>query len=188
MKIILISGKAGHGKTTFANFLEEELMLKGEVLRIAFGDLLKDICCRYYDWDGEKNEEGRALLQLVGTEIVRERDEDFWTDHVARFAAVMRPDFVIIDDWRFVEEVERLSRFFSDITTIRVERYEKWVGDHPDYINVPYKNPVMTKEQLAHRSETELENYICEYIITNTSINSIREAAQELVKEWELSL
>lgn len=186
MKIILISGKAGHGKTTFANFLEEELSQKGEgVLRIAFGDLLKDVCRRYFDWDGEKDEKGRALLQYVGTELVRARDEDFWTDYVLRFCSVMRPDVVIIDDWRFVEEIERTLRFFDDITTIRVERYEKWVGDHPDYVNIPYKNPTMTQEQLEHRSETELAAYPCSYIVTNVSIESLREAAQEMVKEWE---
>lgn len=178
MKIILISGKAGHGKTTFANFLEEELSLKGEVLRIAFGDLLKDICRRYFDWNGEKDAESRALLQYIGTELVRERDEDFWTDHVLRYAAVMRPDFVIIDDWRFIEEIERSSQFFSDITTMRVERYD-------EYPSVPYRNPAMTQGQLYHRSETELADYNCEYIITNTSLNSLREAAQEMIKEWQ---
>lgn len=182
MKIILISGKAGHGKTTFANFLEEELSLKGEVLRIAFGDLLKYVCRQYYDWDGVKDAKGRNLLQQVGTEIVRARDEDFWTDYVLRFAAVMRPAYVIIDDWRFVEEIERIGFFDIGTTTVRVERYEKWVGDHPDYINVPYKNPTMTQEQLAHRSETELANCPCEYIITNVSIQSLREAAEEIVK------
>lgn len=183
MKIILISGKAGHGKTTFANFLEEELSLKGDALRIAFGDLLKDVCRRYFDWNGEKDEKGRALLQYVGTELVRERDEDFWTDYVMRFAAVMRPDYVIIDDWRFVEEVERFSQFYNDITTIRVERYEKYVGDHLDYVNILYRNPAMTQEQLEHRSETELQDYSCKYVITNVGIDSLREAAEALVKE-----
>lgn len=180
MKIFLICGKAGHGKTTFANFLEEELSLKGEVLRIAFGDLLKYVCRQYYGWDGVKDEKGRSLLQHVGTEIVRTRDEDFWSDYVLRFAEVMRPDFVIIDDWRFLEEIERIHFFKTDTTTIRVERYEKWVGDHPDYINIPYKNPAMTQEQLAHRSETELADYPCEYIITNVGIDSMREAAQAI--------
>lgn len=176
MKIILISGKAGHGKTTFADFLEEELFLKGEVLRIAFGDLLKDMCRRYFDWDGKKDEKGRTLLQYVGTELVRERDEDFWTDYVMRFVAVMRPDFVIVDDWRFIEEIERFSQFFSDITTMRVERYD-------EYPSVPYRNPAMTQEQLKHSSETELQNYTCKYVITNVGIDSLREAAEALAKE-----
>lgn len=182
MKVYLISGKAGHGKTTFANFLEEELSQKDckDVVRVAFGDLLKDVCRRYFDWDGEKDEKGRALLQYVGTELVRARDEDFWTDYVMRFCAVMRPDIVIIDDWRFIEEVERMSRFLDDIVTVRVERYEEWSGE---YINTPYKNPAMTQEQLEHQSETELNEYPCNYIVVNDGITHLREAAEVIAKE-----
>lgn len=183
MKIVMICGKAGHGKTTFANFLEEELAATGkEVLVASFGTALKDVLRNYYDWDGKKNTAGRSLLQQVGTEIVRAKDEHYWTDTLMRLATAMNPDFLIVDDWRFIEEIDRASEYHSDITTVRVERYEKWVGDHCDYVNIPYKNPAMTADQLAHRSETELDSYNCEYIITNVSLTAMRESAEKLAK------
>lgn len=181
MKVVMISGKAGHGKTTLASFLEEELAAQGkEVLVGSFGTAVKDALRNYYDWDGKKDAAGRSLLQLVGTDIVRAKDEHYWTDTLMRLAVAMNPDYLIVDDWRFVEEVERSSEYCDDIITIKVERYEKWVGDHPDDVNIPYKNPAMTAEQLSHRSEMELEKCVCEYKITNVSLNELRESAKKL--------
>lgn len=168
MNTILIGGKAGHGKTTFANFLVEELEQRGySVLQTSFGDLLKHMCARYWGWNGKKDEEGRSLLQTVGTEIVRAKDEHFWTDFVSRFAAVVEPDFLVIDDWRFVEEYERIC---GDITTVKVERY--------DYIN-----PAMTAEQLEHQSENELNDFYYDFIIINDSIENVRDAACGFLQE-----
>ena len=53
MKIILIGNKAQHGKDTFANMLQEELLRRGKNCGIIhFADLLKFICKEYYFWSG----------------------------------------------------------------------------------------------------------------------------------------
>lgn len=41
------------------------------VLVTHFGDLVKYVCEKFFDWDGVKDESGRSLLQYVGTNKVR---------------------------------------------------------------------------------------------------------------------
>ena len=66
MKVICISGKARHGKDTLAGILKTHLEDQGNKVLIAhFGDLVKYICEKFFDWNGQKDEEGRTLLQYV---------------------------------------------------------------------------------------------------------------------------
>lgn len=161
-KIFLISGKAGSGKGAVGEVLERELMKDGyPVLTISFGDAVKDALTRYYDWDGVKDKHGRAMLQKLGTEQMRAMFPDFWAEHVAKFIAATRKDwvYIIIPDWRFVNEFDVINDYNTDVTTIRVERY--------DENGNAYVNPEMTNEQREHVSETELDKFPFDYIIEN---------------------
>lgn len=183
MKIILISGKAQHGKDTCGVMLEKELEQKGKKTQIVhFGDPVKFVCSKYYGWNGEKDKAGRSILQLVGTDIVREKDEHFWTDFVGRLARTFNTDYLIVPDWRFEEEHERLLKWFNfdDIITIRIERFEKWEEEGE---KIPFINQLMTALQLTHRSETELDNYPCQYHIVNTTLEDLNDSVAYIVKE-----
>ena len=69
MFIIGISGKAESGKSTFASILKKELEKRDKkVLLINYGDFVKFVAKQYYNWNGNKDEIGRALLQKVGTQ------------------------------------------------------------------------------------------------------------------------
>ena len=141
MKIILIGNKAQHGKDTFANMLQKELEVRGNSCSIIhFADCLKFVCKEFFDWDGEKNAYGRSLLQAVGNEM-REVDEHFWTDFVARYIKFDQTDYILIPDWRHQEEYERLLEYFDydDIITVNIMRF---VDE-----NTPYVNEAMTEEQ-----------------------------------------
>ena len=81
MKIITISAKAGGGKDTTALQIQNQLEDMGySVLITHYADLLKYICKEFWDWDGQKNDEGRTLLQRVGTDTVRKQNPDYWVD------------------------------------------------------------------------------------------------------------
>ena len=70
MKILAISGKAQHGKDTFAKLLADNLKEKGNnVLVTHYADLLKYICENFFEWNGEKDEAGRhcSLTTFVPT-------------------------------------------------------------------------------------------------------------------------
>ena len=150
MKVILISGKAQDGKDTCGNFLDIELRAKGFSTQIMhFGDAVKYVCEKYYNWDGNKDERGRSILQTVGTEIVRRQDEHFWTDFVGRLARTFDCDYIIIPDWRFENELFSMrTRFsYSIVVPVLITRPENEKTDN------------MTDAQRNHQSETELDNW-----------------------------
>lgn len=157
MKTIMISGKAGHGKDTVAQIIKEELELQNEkVLIIKFGDAVKWFAREYYNWDGNKNIQGRSLLQYIGTEMMRSYDGYYWGRIVSEFIAANKDfTYALIPDWRFYTEKEAILADNKKCYTLRVER--------PNFIN-----PNMTEEQLKHISETELDNYKFDYIIYNS--------------------
>ena len=107
--IYTISGKAFHGKDTFAQFLKREFMNEGKkVCIVHYADYLKNIVSLYYDWDGEKDEKGRSLLQRLGTDKVREKNPSYWVDMVKSLInTVLWDDFdvFLIPDARFPNEI-----------------------------------------------------------------------------------
>lgn len=145
MQLILISGKAGHGKDTLAGFLKECMEADGKkVLITHYGDLLKYICKQFFGWDGQKDEKGRTLLQYVGTDIIREQKPNYWVDFIAGILRMFKDewDYVLIPDVRFPNEIEGMKEF------------------NPKHIRIirPGFN-MLTKEQQKHPSETALDNY-----------------------------
>ena len=158
MKVICISGKARHGKDCTANFLKPELEARGKRVLIAhFGDLVKFICKTYFDWDGQKDERGRHILQYVGTDIIRAQRPDYWVDFVADMLAFFgdKWDYVLIPDSRFPNEIEKFSERGFDSISLRVIRDN-------------FESP-LTEEQQNHISETALDNYSFDYVIHNSS-------------------
>lgn len=160
MKVILISGKAQHGKDTVADMICRRL--RGDnhkVLVTHYADLLKFICAFYFGWDGIKDENGRRLLQYVGTDVVREKNPSLWVDFVSTMLTYFNGnwDYVIIPDCRFPNEVSRMAERF-DTVYIRVER--------PNFVSN------LTPEQLAHPSETALDDYEPDYRFINNSSKS----------------
>ena len=107
--------------------------------------------------DGIKDEEGRTLLQHIGTDVVRKRDEDYWV----RFLADMlnffpdKWDFILLPDFRFPNEFFSLAKYLhpeAKVFSIKVCR------DFPS---------TLTPEQQAHASETALNNFNFDYYIDN---------------------
>ena len=123
MKIICISGKARHGKDTLAGILKDSLEDKGQrVLITHFGDLLKYICTTFFEWDGKKDEQGRALLQYVGTNVIRNQEPDFWIDFVITVLSFFMDewDYVLIPDCRFPNEF--VNAAFAEYTAKTLNR------------------------------------------------------------------
>ena len=188
MKIILISGKAEAGKTTTAKFLKKKLGEQGKLSAIVpYGQYVKDTAKMLFDWDGNKDEKGRALLQWWGTDIVRKNYPDFWIDTVMRLAKVMKDvgrgnrnfDFLIIDDCRFPNEIENwkcsknnLSKhgilyIFDvwDVMTVRIDR--------------PGHENALTEKQRQHPSECALDGYNFDVTISATDQEELEYAICE---------
>ena len=164
IKIFAVSGKAQHGKDTFANILYEELTNKGHrVLLIHYADLLKFICKSLFNWDGEKDEKGRHILQYVGTDVVRKERPNYWVEFIVDMIELFGEnwDYVIIPDTRFPNEIDKLKEHFNNVTHLRVVR--------------PNFTSTLTEEQLKHPSEIALDDIEPDYVFYNEgTIEDIR--------------
>ena len=179
MKIIMISGKSGSGKDQLGTYMRQELESQNKkVLLIHFGDLVKYFLKQYYDWDGQKDERGRSMLQHLGTEVMRKQYPTYWAEVVAKFIAATKTDwdFVLIPDWRFINELFCIKHFNKNVITVRINRWQE-NGDE-------YVNPNLTLDQLNHISECELDDFYCDWFVNNYGdLSELYLGAQELVKE-----
>ena len=172
MKIVCISGKAGHGKDYTADLLKKELIENGNsVLTIHYADLLKFICKKYLGWDGNKDESGRTLLQHIGTDIVREADKNYWVNFVMSILSMFPNEweYVLIPDCRFANEIDCY--------------YEnEWLYDKVYHVHVvrPGFKSELTEKQKTHPSETELSNYIPDFILINSGTDDYKNVVQQL--------
>lgn len=168
-KVILISGKAQNGKDTVANILREVLHENGErVLVTHYADLLKYICRNYFGWDGNKDEQGRQMLQYVGTDVIRKQNPTLWVDFVAMILKYFHEnwDYVIIPDCRFPNEITTMVEDGFDTIHLRVVREN--FESH------------LTPEQQQHPSETALDDVTPDYYVVNSG--TLAELEQTITK------
>lgn len=160
-KIILISGKANSGKDTVADYIIEKLKEDNKVVKMPFAYYLKSYLCRFFDWDGEeKTPEIRDFLQIVGTDIIRDKFnwQDFHVNRVYEDILILQDmlDYVIIPDLRFKNEGEFMrDRFSKDVVLIHVER--------KDIDNITK----LDSKQQSHKSENALGDIKHDFIISN---------------------
>lgn len=172
MKIILIAGKAQNGKDSCANIIKQKLESEGnKVLITHYADLLKYLTKTFFNWNGEKDEYGRSLIQRIGTDIIRKQRPNFWVDFIIDIISMFPNewDYVLIPDCRFHNELTRWDENWDTIT-IRVNRLN-FESD-------------LTEEQKNHISETALDNYHFDYVINSESGLDNLEKEVEKFLEW----
>lgn len=175
MKVVLISGQAEHGKDTVANIMSEKLIETGKTVLVThFGDLVKYICKTYFNWDGNKDEKGRSLLQYIGTDVIRKQNENYWVNFTLGLMSMFRDkwDYVLIPDTRFPNEITGFKESGIPSVHVRVVR--------PEYQNH------LTEQQRQHCSETALLDYPYDYCILNCgSLDDLQIEIDRMIKELE---
>lgn len=121
MIIIGVTGKAGCGKNTVADYLRDNYGFKA----LAFADPIKDMLCSLLSINREELElekvksiphpllgvTVRAALQTLGTEWGRDRvNSNLWSRIVEDRIKVSGSPMHVISDLRFLNEAEMLSR------------------------------------------------------------------------------
>lgn len=160
---IAFVGRAGSGKTSAAGFLTAE----HGFARLSFAGALKQCAQRIWGQDVITN---RGIMQDFGT-AVRRVDEDAWVNALVesikgfRISRLEVPQ-ITVDDCRFWNEYYKLRELgfvFARVEAdedVRVER-------------LLLNNKLQDREQLNHVSETESDDFPCDYIIENNG-NSLR--------------
>jgi hypothetical protein len=174
MKIILLSGKAFSGKDSTANILKEKLENQGKKVLIAhYGDLVKYTCKTFFNWNGEKDEQGRTILQEVGTDRIRAKHPNFWVDYIRDLLSIFEDkwDYVLIPDTRFPNEIDVMKNTFKDVISLRVVRTN-------------FISP-LTEEQRNHRSEIALDDYPFDYYFIADDLKTLERKVDNLLKELE---
>ena len=164
MKVIAISGKAESGKDTIAKMLKQQLEEQNyKVMIIHFADVLKFVCRQYFDWNGEKDEYGRTLLQQVGTEMREKNNPNMWVNITKELIRGIGAefDYVLVPDTRFKEEINMLNEYFNCLS-VRILRQDI---DSDGIARVHVNN--LTNEQRAHKSECDLDDYKFDFFISN---------------------
>jgi len=173
MKVICISGKAQHGKDTVADMIKDELQSKGKRVLIAhYAGLLKYIAHTFFDWDGKKDEQGRTILQYIGTDVIRKKMPDMWVGFIINILTLFPNewDYILIPDTRFPNEIEALRQAELDAILMRI-------------IRGGYDNG-LTEEQSNHPSEIALDGYNYDYIMNNkSSLQDLRNEVNSFVEE-----
>lgn len=149
-----LMGKAGSGKTTAADILEDY-----GYARASFAGRLRDVAGEIWGAEGHS----RDRLQRLGV-AVREIDEDAWVNalfnyNAQRFARHAR---LVIDDVRFPNEYWRLRS--EGFVLVRIEAHRTQRVDR-----LLANGKLQDEAQLEHVSETALDDVIPDYVVTNTT-------------------
>ncbi len=176
MELYLIGGKAKSGKDTFAKDLQEayEPYFK-KVAMIHITEPLLELAKNYFGWNGEEDEKPRELLQQLGIEIIRDKmkEKDLLKRHLVDKIEILSSffDVIIVPDLRLVEEFVYLK-----------EKYPKAVQIHL----LREKENGLLENEKSHLTEKDLENdYLYDYEIQNTSLEKLKELAEEIVLQRE---
>lgn len=145
--LILLSGKAGAGKDTFADSIAS---LGFE--RYAFADALKFEALSG-GWDGTKDFRGRVLLQELGS-VWRNYEPDHW---ILRLQESITHDLVAITDCRYRNEISLMQTWGREngysVVTVRINRTDHDNGLSP--------------EARSHPSECELDGDAFDVVVYN---------------------
>ena len=125
--VVLISGKAGAGKTTVAEAMLKALPVTTPAIVSSFAVGIK-ASAQLAGWDRKKDKRGRRFLQQLGN-AGREYDKNLWVELTMKIAHQMSNpialDYLFIDDWRFPNEYQWFAkRDMYSVHRVRVHRAE----------------------------------------------------------------
>jgi dephospho-CoA kinase len=171
--LLILSGYIGSGKDTFASFLIE----KG-YKRFAMADPLKKIAMEHFGWDGVKNDKGRKLLQILGTEAGRKYNPNIWIDktinNLYNHFVIEKNEKAVITDCRFSNELDLLRKFSLDNN----------IYSYAIKINRPG-----SVDYTGHESEQNYGRMGFEYIMDNNgTLDDFKNKVLEKISSLEISI
>lgn len=174
MKLYLICGKARAGKDTFAKLIkQEEEKDNNKVCILKLTAPLYSWAEDYFNYDKEKDEKPRELLQTLGYDILqlKLKKKDFLLDYLITTIEVIDNyyDVGLITDGRLVHEIEVLKEKYPNIKTILLTNK---------------KDNKLTNKEKNHQTEIDLDDYKdFDYIVENKDMESLKLEALKIVED-----
>ncbi len=164
--IILISGKAGSGKDTVGKILVNNHYYT----RYAYADALKDYVSETFKLDRKlfdtqegkmseiiidgKKTSPRQLLIDVSLEKKKE-NELIWIETVIKNIINCNNKFIVITDFRFLQEYTELIKIFGNVTTLKIERKYSLNIDDPSETSLNSFDFAFTLENNSSKEELQ---------------------------------
>ena len=174
MKLYLICGKARAGKDTFAKLIkQEEEKDNNKVCILKLTAPLKTWAEDYFNYDKEKDEKPRELLQTLGYDILqlKLKKKDFLLDYLITTIEVLDNyyDVGLITDGRLVHEIEVLKEKYPNIKTILLTNKQ---------------DNKLTNKEKNHQTEIDLDDYKdFDYIVENKDMESLKLETLKIVED-----
>lgn len=164
LKVVIVNGMPGCGKTTFENYCKEEMGAFCEIVSTI--DIIKKMA-QIGGWNGEKDPKSRKLLSDLKDLWTEYNDLSFntikkfintWEEELKQFRVEMHPHVLFVDS-REPDEIERFKYEFDAITVL-IRRSE-----------------VESVKQSNHADANVLGYKYDYYILNNNSKEDLKETA-----------
>lgn len=174
MKVILIAGSAGSGKTYLGEKIVEFATAKGlRALQTEYSKYIKMYASEILGYDGNSENKPRAFLQNTGSFIREElQDRKFFIRRMLEDFRIYEEyfDIIVISDVRLLLEIEDLIESPYDVTTVLV--------------NNEKPQRVLTEEEKNHVTEHEFRKYLdYDYVVNNEEKGVLENAAKTILEE-----
>lgn len=175
-KVVLISGKAGSGKSTIAHGVYFAWQFKNmnndkTSMLLHFGDMVKIASKEWFGWKGFKNVTGRKILQTTG-QTMREIDPDIWIKFVHGVCNISDPEVLFIGDCRYKNEIEYFQKLIGKENCLVV----RLKSNRPS---------LLTDAQKNHQSETDLDDYPFELVYDNNNEEQKQKIIEDILSRLE---
>ena len=174
MRVFLIAGKAGSGKSEVAKIIKDYYeKLKEKTVITEYSKYLKLYAKEMLDWDGNPKNKPRQFLQEMGL-FIREnlKQKDLLINRMKTDMTVYEHFFknVIISDVRYPEEIISMKEKYPQAISISV-------------VNETEDSP-LTIKQASHKTEHALDNYDgFDYVIHNNFEQNLKNDVYEILEE-----
>lgn len=147
--IFIISGKARNGKDTVAKMIRDSYERVGlNTINLQYSTPIKDYAKKISNWDGSEESKPRELLQLLGTELIRQKiDFLFFVKRLISDIKVYSYfyDIITVSDARAKVELDIPRQELKKVIIINIER--------------PSLESNLTKNEQKHYTEIDLDDY-----------------------------
>ncbi len=173
MKIYLIGGKAGSGKSEVARYIKEFYIYeKKESVITEYSKYIKLFARELTDWDGSQTNKPRDFLQSIGSFIRGDLAEPkLFTRRMLEDIEIYNNyvDVVVVSDVRYPLEIEEIKKEYPDAVSILV-------------IN-QFEQSKLSIEQQMHPSELAFEDYDgFDYTIANDDSKTLKEKVFKILE------